>query len=126
MPNLTANHVQSVGHDDMEPGERECLRCYVMRMVSEYGCDNTHRWVTKWRDLRAPRSKGLLQWLSRRGGVCCDCEVMMNVWPDYPVSGRLLPCAGVSRPGSTDPCHLNLPEGMEQEGIAPEEIGDDW
>jgi len=26
-----------------EPGERECLRCFLLRMISEFGCDGTHR-----------------------------------------------------------------------------------
>jgi hypothetical protein len=34
------------------PGERECLRCYLLRMISEFGCDGTHRWTIRWRDLR--------------------------------------------------------------------------
>ena len=38
-----------------EPGERECLRCYLLRMISEFGCDGSHRWTVRGRDLRAPR-----------------------------------------------------------------------
>jgi hypothetical protein len=26
-----------------EPRERECLRCYLLRMLGQFGCDNTHR-----------------------------------------------------------------------------------
>src|SRR6266496_3729814 len=55
-----------------EPGERECLRCYLLRMIEQ-----------------------------------CDCEVILNVYPYYPDSGRLLPCAGVLRAGSSVPCDLS-------------------
>ena len=38
----------------------------------------------------------------------------MNVfWPDYPAS-RLLPCAGILRAGSTEPCELNIPPRREE------------
>jgi len=88
-----------------EPGERECLRCYLMRMVTAFGCDNTHRWAARWRDLRAPRASALLDRLADLGG-CCDCEVLFNVYPNYPEADQILPCAGVWRAGSTQPCKL--------------------
>jgi hypothetical protein len=89
-----------------EPGEHECLRCYLLRMINEFGCDGKHRWTSRWRDLRAPRSTGLVARLQRLGGVCCDCEVLLNVFPDYPDAGALLPCAGQRQPGSSAPCDL--------------------
>jgi len=88
-----------------EPAERECLRCYLLRMIIEFGCDGTYRWTIRWRDLRAAQPGGLLRQLERRGG-CCDCEVLMNVFPDYPPAIQALPCAGVARPGSAKPCDL--------------------
>ena len=91
-----------------EPGRRECLRCYLMRMLNQFGCDNTHRWTIHWRDTRAPRARALPDRLSQYGG-CCDCEVIFNVYPGYPEVDRLLPCAGVRRPGSTRPCQLIVP-----------------
>jgi len=90
-----------------EPGERECLRCYLVRMLTAFGCNGTHRWTEHWRDLRAPRATALLERLARRGGCCCDCEVILNVFRDYPEDAPgPLPCAGVSRAGSTQPCSL--------------------
>lgn len=89
-----------------EPGERECLRCYLIRMITNFGCDNTHRWTRLWRDLRAPRATALVGRLARLGACCCDCEVIMNVYKDYPDTGEALPCAGVARAGSTRPCGL--------------------
>jgi hypothetical protein len=44
--------------------------------------------------------------MQRRGGCCCDCEVIFNVFPDYPETDRMLPCAGVLRAGSAVPCDL--------------------
>ena len=89
-----------------EPGQRECLRCYLVRMLGEFGCDNTHRWTRRWRDARAPLATALIGRLQQSGACCCDCEVIFNVFPDYPDVNRPLPCAGVSRSGSTRPCDL--------------------
>jgi hypothetical protein len=88
-----------------EPAERECLRCFLLRMLNEFGCDGRHRWATRWRELRAPQARRLLRRLSELGG-CCDCEVLLNVFPHYPDGGGLLPCAGQSQPGSAAPCDL--------------------
>jgi hypothetical protein len=90
-----------------EPAAHECLRCYLIRMLNEFGCDNTHRWTRHWRDARAPRARTLVERLQRRGACCCDCEVIFNVFTDYPDTGGLLPCAGVSKAGSTQPCDLS-------------------
>jgi Protein of unknown function (DUF2695) len=90
-----------------EPAERECLRCFLLRMLNEFGCDGTHRWTIRWRDLRAPRARGLLRRLADKGGCCCDCEVLLNVFPDYPEGVGVLPCAGQPQPGSAVPCNLD-------------------
>jgi hypothetical protein len=89
-----------------EPGESECLRCFLMRMISEFGCNGTHRWTIRWRESRAPRARGLVGRLQQRGGICCDCEVIFNVFPDYPETDEVLPCAGILRAGSAVPCDL--------------------
>jgi len=47
-----------------------------------------------------------VQRMQRRGGCCCDCEVLCNVFPDYPETDQILPCAGVLRAGSAVPCDL--------------------
>ncbi len=90
-----------------EPGERECLRCFLMRMIREFGCDGTHRWTIRWRELRAPRARGLVGRMQRRGGGC-DCEVAFNVFPGYPETGSAAPCAGILRGGSAVPCDPRL------------------
>lgn len=88
-----------------EPGEAECLRCFLLRMIDEFGCDGRHRWTVRWRDLRAPLASGLLDKLEELGG-CCDCEVLLNVFPHYPKTDQVLPCAGQPQPGSAVPCDL--------------------
>jgi hypothetical protein len=58
-----------------EPRQRECLLCYVYRML-EHGCTGL-RWATLYRDLRAPRATALERRLGQKGGYC-DCEIFMN------------------------------------------------
>ena len=89
-----------------KPGRHECLRCFLLRMTSEFGCDGTYRWTVRWRDARAPRARGLVSRVRRRGDCGCDCEVLFNVFPDYPPTDQVLPCAGVLRAGSAMPCDL--------------------
>src|SRR5260221_11960945 len=66
------------------PGERECLRCYLLRMISEFGCDGSHRWTVRWRDLRAPRARGLVRRMQRRGGRCRGCGRVFKFFSRYP------------------------------------------
>jgi hypothetical protein len=87
------------------PTPRECLRCYLLRLINEFGCDGTYRWTLRWLEAHATRPSGPLRQLERRGGFC-DCEIVMNAFPDYPPVARRLPCAGVSPPGSLRPCEL--------------------
>jgi hypothetical protein len=65
-----------------DPLARECLRCYLTRMLNSRGCDGTKTWATRWRDHRMPRAEGLLGQLADRGGCCCDCEMIFNAWAD--------------------------------------------
>ena len=98
-----------------EPGDHECLACYVARMVSAHGCDTSLRWAQRFRDLRSPTATGLERRLGSVGGFC-DCEIFLN---GYTLVRELLvrdvhtdeleapavppPCAGVRRT-STRPC----------------------
>ncbi len=88
-----------------EPGESECLRCFLLRMITEFGCDGTYRWTIRWRDVRAAQPRGLVRQFELRGG-CCDCEILLNVFAGYAPSIVPLPCTGVPRPGSAKPCDL--------------------
>ena len=109
------------------PEPRECLLCYVHRMLLEFGCDCRLRFATHYRDVRAPRATGLERRLGMRGGYC-DCEIFLNGYdlrPEYWVADvasepdefdddddadltwpiPLPRCTGV-RAGSTQPCRL--------------------
>ena len=60
----------------VEPGE--CLSCYLERMLDRYGCRGhlfTHHWI----DAQPQQQPRLMRWLQDSGGLCCDCEVLMNV-----------------------------------------------
>jgi hypothetical protein len=87
------------------PGELECLRCYLLRMITEFGCDGSYRWTIRWRDIRSAQPGGLLRQFQLRGGGC-DCEILLNCFPDYPPAMAPLPCTEVTRPGSSRPCQL--------------------
>ncbi|GAB3571744.1 hypothetical protein GCM10027445_27540 [Amycolatopsis endophytica] len=97
-----------------EPQERECLSCYVTRMLADFGCDGTLRWTGLWRGIRAPGFKALDHALRT---TPCDCGVpsalgaapmterhaaapraSSGTEPDPPP-----PCPGVRR-GSIRPC----------------------
>ncbi|MGQ0845302.1 MAG: DUF2695 domain-containing protein [Sporichthyaceae bacterium] len=88
------------------PRDRECLPCYLGRMLAEFGCNNRLRWALVWRDHAAPNATALHRSLQSRGGYC-DCEVLFNVYPDAlpeDADAAAVPCRGVSRRGSTLPC----------------------
>jgi hypothetical protein len=101
------------------PRPRECLFCFVDRMLTAFGCDCTLRWVRRWRELRLPRASGLEERLGRRGGFC-DCEVFLNGWTvrddllvadedgerDWP--SERPECPGVD-PRSSQPCTTWVP-----------------
>ena len=62
----------------VRPGE--CLACYLGRMLAEFGCTGDHRFTTRWRAAQRRPMPALLRWLAERGGCCCDCEVVLNVF----------------------------------------------
>ncbi len=60
------------------PFPRECLCCYLNRMLDAYGCAQ-HRSTRRWARSRPRGSEdGLVRWASERGGCCCDGEVVVN------------------------------------------------
>jgi hypothetical protein len=101
------------------PRTAECLFCFVDRMLNAFGCDQTLRWVRRWRELRLPRATGLERRLGRSGAFC-DCEVFLNGWtvredllvPDQNGDGDWPPerpeCPGVG-PRSSQPCSTWVP-----------------
>ncbi|GAA1939812.1 DUF2695 domain-containing protein [Nocardioides hwasunensis] len=118
--------LQGLATDLTDPRPGECLRCFVHRMLAEFGCRTTLRFATRYRDGCAPRALGLECRLGDRGGFC-DCEIFVNGWevdrrlwaPEVVVEhdGRTevveeadppasLPACGGARRGSTQPCAL--------------------
>ena len=104
-------HLRRRARELVDPRDGECLLCFVARALHELGCDNTLRWATRYRDLRAPRATALEDRLAQVGGFC-DCEIFLNgyvlagrdPWGDEPVEPTGPPaCLGVRR-GSTQPC----------------------
>lgn len=111
-------YLQEVVWEVLAPHPQECVLCYAARMLEEHGCDETLRWVGRFRALRSPRATGLEERMRRVGGFC-DCEVFLNGYglarehlvrdldtdelepPDRPP-----PCAGVARMDSTRPCRV--------------------
>jgi hypothetical protein len=100
-----------------EPGRRECLRCYLVRMIRAHGCDNTKKWTIRWRDRRAPGDGQLMGQIEERGGICCDCEVVFNVWehedPDWEAEQDYV------RPGTGDSRWLVCPGTSGGDPLAP-------
>jgi len=87
------------------PRDRECLTCYLHRMIAAFGCSQELHWTMHWRDHNAPRAQYLRRRLMDRGGFC-DCEVLSVVfrWTlQRDTAGPFTRCAGVSRRGSTNP-----------------------
>jgi hypothetical protein len=81
------------------PAPRECLSCYLERMLTQFGCAR-HRFTRRWAQARTRGTPdGLVRWASNLGGCCCDCEVVMNVlWkPSARRRGGVLCQAAVER-----------------------------
>ncbi|MGY2875385.1 hypothetical protein ACVW00_002575 [Marmoricola sp. URHA0025 HA25] len=97
------------------PRPRECLACFVARMLEEFGCDCTLRFARHYRDVRAPRASGLERRLGSMGGFC-DCEIFLNGLQRADLSREEdpapppPPCRGAQR-GSTQACGLWMRHG---------------
>jgi hypothetical protein len=77
-------HLRACQLADQRPRPDDCLPCYLHRALRGTGCDGklslTHEWQGHQR-VRRRRTGGLTAYLKSRGGFC-DCEVLMNVYPD--------------------------------------------
>lgn len=70
--------LQELADGLIAPGRRECLSCYLERVLREFGCAG-HRFTRRWAQGRSRGTPdGLVRWAASRGGLCCDCEVLMN------------------------------------------------
>lgn len=77
-------HIRSCLSVARLPRPLDCLACYLHRALQRKECDGkltlTHEWQGLQRMFRR-RTGGLTAFLKSRGGYC-DCEVLMNVYPD--------------------------------------------
>lgn len=70
--------LQQLADELIAPGRHECLSCYLERVLRVFGCAG-HRFTRRWATGRVRGTPdGLVRWAARRGGLCCDCEVLMN------------------------------------------------
>jgi hypothetical protein len=78
-----ARYLEQVVARGEAPLDRECLRCYLDRMVGTYGCDRSLALTKQWMKATAtPKPTTLIRWLQSRGGYC-DCEVLINALDDH-------------------------------------------
>ncbi len=98
--------VRDIARRWLQPQPRECLACYVWRMLEEFGCAGTLRFAAGFRDARMPRARALERRLQNAGGFC-DCEVLHNAVREavtFPDDARPV-CRGVT-PRTIQPCAL--------------------
>ena len=86
------------------PHAGECLHCYVERMLEQFGCDGSHRFTWLWDDAQPKRVPNLFPRLTKLGGCCCDCEVLLNVYREGLLgpTGRLRSCRRRPKRRTTD------------------------
>ena len=120
----TERLMQSLAEGMTAPAEGECLVCFTQRMLVQFGCDETLRFATRYRDLRAPRATALARRLASKGGFC-DCEILLNGYTRPPHLRQVdedgeerrtrvaVACAGV-RTGSTQPCAGWVPQSRSR------------
>ncbi len=56
---LLEEQLRALSAELVDPGETECLLCFLRRVVADVGCDTTVRWGQRYRDLRVPAATGL-------------------------------------------------------------------
>lgn len=68
-------YLRMVAGDHPDPAPRECLVCYLARMLGPEECDDTLLWTLRFRDRRSPTATGLVHRLASKG-LSCDCGVL--------------------------------------------------
>ncbi len=118
--------MRSMGRRLTQPRSGECLACYVLRMLDDFGCDTTLRFARNYRDQMARRATSLERRLGNMGGFC-DCEIFLNGIQLAPrlrtynadgeeVVGEHRPACVEVRRGSTQPCDLWVRRRREMYG----------
>lgn len=65
----------------------ECLYCYLLRMLRDFGCSGTLNWTLRWCEFQLRPTGWVPGWVRRNRGYC-DCEVVLNVFGDDRRSAR--------------------------------------
>lgn len=58
------------------------LTLYLDRKLKDEGCDRSRKWTIKWAKRNSINIDNLIDALDDNGGFC-DCEVVLNIPPDY-------------------------------------------
>jgi hypothetical protein len=78
-----ARYLKQVVTKGEAPLAKECLRCYLERMVGAHGCDGELLFTRQWMKATAtPQPTILTRWLRARGGYC-DCKVLTSALDDH-------------------------------------------
>ena len=86
------------------PQERECLVCFLLRMLTEFGCDASFTWARRFRDLRSPTATALEKRFGQRL-VLCDCLIVHKAHrPVRELMVRDLRTDELERPERMPPC----------------------
>lgn len=107
-----------VADEEHPPHPRECVLCYLARMLHDHDCDSTLRWTGRFRELRSPSATGLEERMRRTDGSC-DCTIVARGYrltrehlvrdlatDELEPPERPPPCTGVGRLDSTRPCRV--------------------
>lgn len=65
----------------LRPASRECLVCFLERCLGLEECTGTLAFTDEWLLSQVLPARWLPDWLASRGGFC-DCEVLLNAFPD--------------------------------------------
>ena len=63
----------------MKKDELVALLDHVEFRLEKPGCDGTHRHTREWAIGRAKDPEDVIRYVSAHGGICCDCEVLLNI-----------------------------------------------
>lgn len=108
-PVTTAESAETAAERDaradgvMSPHDRECLSCYLERMLGAYGCVGD-RFLRHWAAGHPGGVARVRAWARSEGGYC-DCEVVLNALSRRDVNDPTLICAralAVSLDGEDD------------------------
>lgn len=117
----TEDMIRGVAAELLGPWPRECLYCYVARMLGPYPCDTNLRFALHYRDQVAPRATALEHRLGEMGAFC-DCEIFLNAVDLTPRWSQVVEDAAGWEPGTYGGLAL-VPEPDPEEVDPPPCLG---